>query len=285
MQIDRIGTFRVKEIDRALAESTKQGLPELHLRMQILEYYDAQEDAWVDFSEYNMETIAYFNLVFYNKKGEQETSLNYKQLMEVFKWDGRDLQELVTMDIPDIFQIRVGDNDLEYAAKRPFVVNWINDKDADPRGGLKKLDTEGIKALQAKFGAIFKKSGKPVTAKKAPPVAPKEAEKPTVPGKQSKSDRVKEANEKLRQEIAERDAKKAPEPVDKQTEEIRDGVTKQEAWEFVIELGDAACTDEQRTAAWRAAIQEIAGEIDEKEITPQQWHKIMHKTLDDIGSI
>ena len=303
MNVDRAGTFRVKEIDRALAASSKQGLAELHLHVQILEYYDTQEDAWVDFSECNMETIAYFNLVFYNKKGDQEVSLNYKQLMEVFGWDGRDLQELITMDIPDVFQIRIEDNDPEYAAKRPFIVNWINNKDADPRGGLKKLDAKGVKDLQSKFGALLKKSGKaaaPATAKKAPPVAPKtghgtaseaiaakKAEKPATSKveKQTKSDRIKKANEKLRKEVADRKPPTPPEPVDKQTEEHRDGFTKQEAWEFVIEMQDKECTDEQRTAAWRAAISEITEDVDEKEITPQQWHEICHKTLDDIGAL
>ena len=290
MNIDRSGTFRVKEIDRALGQTAKQNLPQLAMRVAILEYYNAQGEAWEDYSKYGMEANAYFVLL-YTPKGKStfQTTLSYDQLMKVFNWDGRSFEELTTMDAPEVFMIRVEDNDPEYADKTPFVVNWIDNKDADPRGGLKKLDTKAVKALDKKFSAVLNKSGKPATAKKAPSVASKKAEKPAVPKKvQTKSERVKESNEKLRQEVVERDAKRAsvpPEPVDKQAEEHRDSVTKQEAWEFVIEMGDTACTDEQRTAAWRAAIQEIAGEVDEKEITPQQWHKIMHKTLDDTGAI
>ena len=291
MQVDRSGTFRVKEIDRALGTTSKKQLPQLTIRVQMLEYYDTDEDTYVDFSEYGMEMNAYFVLMFEGKKGFQ-TSLSYDQLMKVYGWDGRSFEVLTTMDAPEVFLIRVKDNDPEYADKNPFVADWIDDKDADPRGGLKKLDAKGIKDLQSQYGALLKKSGKaaaPATAKKAPPVAPKttpkKVEKPATSEKQSKSDRIKEANEKLRKEVADRKPPAPPEPVDKQIEEHRDGFTKQEAWEFVIEMQDKECTDEQRTAAWRAAISEIGGDVDEKEITPQQWHEICHKTLDDIGAL
>lgn len=316
MKVDRAGTFLAKELDRALGTSKKQSLPQLAIRMQLLHWFDNEKEEWVDFSETGMEVDAYFILVYYGKDKQPVTSLSYDQLMKVYGWDGKDFRVLADeIDAPEMFMVRIEDNDPEYAGKTPFVVNWIDDKDADPHGGLKKLDAKGLAELQTKFGALINKSGKvapPASAKKAAPVAavavPVVADKPKLTAaekkaaKLEKSKRVAAANQKLEEDKAKQDTPETKAPpvappsvppatpsvaTDQQQapEEFKDGYTKTEAWLFVVELTADGCSDDQRNAAWNAAIAGHAPGIEHTEITSQQWNKIAHSTLDDIGKL
>ena len=321
MQIDRTGTFLVKEIDRALGQTKKQGLPQLAVKVQVLHYFDESandgEGAWMDYSEYGMETTAYFTLAFSGKDG-METTFSFEDIMRVYAWDGRDFQVLTELPAPDTFIIKVKDNDPEYAAKNPFVTDKIDTADADPRSGLKKLDAAGVQALQSQFGALLNKKGKatpPASAKKAPPVAPvtgppKAATPALAPvvevpvslkqtaaekkaAKLAKSKRVAEENERLGN-VETKVPPVAPKPVPSSppsapasvdTEEVTGSKTKQEAYEYVYEMQAAGITDDQRNNAWNAAILQVAGDVDQKEITGEQWYQIMHETLNDVGAV
>ncbi|MBW1727613.1 MAG: hypothetical protein JRJ62_08525 [Deltaproteobacteria bacterium] len=288
MNIDRTGTFLVSEIDRALGQTKKQQLPQLTIKVKVNYWYDQTNEEWIDVSEYGMETNAYFVLIFDGKNGP-ETSLSFNQIMKVYNWDGRDFQVLTEIPAPESFMIKVEDNDPEYTDKNPFVVNWIDEADADPRGGLKKLDAKGIQALQSQFGALLNKAGKaipPASAKKAPPEIPQEvlppkqtaAEKKAA--KEAKSARVKKANEDLQARMAEVSPVKPAEVADESSKTK----TKQEAYMFVYEMQAEGTTDDARNAAWNAAIKQVAGDIDQKEITGEQWYQIMHETLNDVGA-
>ena len=294
MNVDRAGTFLVEEIDRALGTTKKQQLPQLTIRVRMLQFHDRDEGVLVDFSETGMEMNCYQGLMYNGKEGFQ-TSLGYEQIMKVYGWDGRDFQDLIEIPAPEIFMVRVKENDPEYADKNPFVADWIDDKDADPVGGLKKLDAAGIKDLQAQFGGLMSKAGKPFTAKKAPPKAPPKAPKTVTKqtatdkkvAKAEKSKRIAEANAKLAEAgvppAATPTAPKAADEAPPADAVPMSGLTKQEAFDFVIELQDEKTTEEQRTAAWRAAIKEVTGGTDESTITDSQWREIMTQTLNDIG--
>ena len=301
MQVDRSGSFLVKEIDRALGQTAKQGLPQLIIKAQIVNYFDQDNEEWMDFSEYGMEVLAYFTMA-YNGENGLETTLSFSQIMKVYNWDGRDFQVLTEIPAPDLFLLRVKDNDPEYADKNPFTVCWIDVADADPRSGLKKLDAAGIKNLQAKFGALLNKGGKvapPVSAKKAPSVAPKiKSPEPKVADKKAaklaKSKYIAEENARLEAEGAKAAKKTPPKPpvvkAKYESDDTCDGVvtgskTKQEAYEYVYEMQAAGTTDDQRNQAWVAAIAQVAGDVDQKEITGEQWYQIMHETLNDIGAV
>ncbi len=313
MQIDRAGTFLVKEIDRALGQTKKQGLPQLTIRVQVVNYFDQVNEEWVDFSEYEMETNAYFTLAFNGKDG-METSMSYDQIMKVYDWDGRDFQMLTEIASPELFMVKVKDNDPEYAAKNPFVVDWIDTADTDPHGGLKKLDTAGVQALQVQFGALLNKKGKatpPASAKKAPSIVSTstienaaDTSVDSLPLKQTTPKSKKAAKLAKSKHIAEENARleagKAPNPKVKapptapktavvsppvETEEVTGSKTKQEAYEFVYEMQAAGVTDEQRNNAWNAAIMQVAGDVDQKTISGEQWYRIMHETLDGIGAV
>ena len=333
MQIDRIGTFLVEELDRALGQTSKAGLPQLTIKVRMLHWFDESandgEGAWLDFSECGMEGIAFCTLAYIDKDGNQATTFQHDNLISAYHWDGRDYGDLAMMTAPETFQVRVEDNDAEYADKNPYVINRISAADADPRGGLKKLDAAGIQALQAKFGGLLNKTAKkapPASAKKAPPVAPvtgppkvvtpvpapaptpvSESEpepKPVKPtaaekkaAKKAKSERVAKANaeeaEKQAAVAGQKTPPKAPTvpvPVPDVTntateEEVTGSKTKQEAYEYVYEMQAAGVTDDQRNAAWNAATKQIVGDVDHKEITGEQWYKIMHETLNDVGAV
>lgn len=330
MKIDRTGSFLATEIDRALSTTAKQSLPQLVIKMQLVHWFDADKGDngdWEDFSAYDMDTVGYFTLVFNGKQGP-ETSLSYDQLMKVYGWDGKDFQVLATMPAPDMFLVRVEDNDPDYADKTPYVVQWIDTKDADPRGGLKKLDAAGVKDLQAQFGALLNKFGKvapPASAKKdakapskAPPQAPSKATPVTpaaapsedvtnsAPPKQTaaqkkaakaaKSKHVAEENARIEAEkAASLEAVFVPPtppapavPASEDGEVVVDTKTKQEAYEYVFEMQAAGTTDEQRNAAWDAAIVKVAGASDketQKTITGEQWYEVMHETLNVVGAV
>ena len=311
MKVDRTGTFLATEIDRAFSSTAKQGLPQLVIKMQLVHYFDNNEGdngEWVDFSGYDVEATGYFVLIF-NGKGGPETSLSYDQLMKVYGWDGRDFQVLTEMPAPDMFMVRIEDNDPEFADKNPFTVNWIDSKDADPHGGLKKLDAAGVANLQSQFGALLNKAGKvtpPASAKKAPPKAPPKAAPVSIDkkaAKKAKSERIAKANAK--EEVKKQAVKKTPptpppaaptlpaapttpaEAVDVSSETK----TKSEAYEFVFEMQAKGTTDDQRNDAWNAAIEQVAGPIDPESKTPhahitgEQWYQIMHETLNVVGAV
>lgn len=318
MKVDRTGSFLATEIDRALSTTAKQSLPQLVIKMQLVHWFDinkGENGDWEDFSAYDMETVGYFTLVFNGKQGP-ETSLSYDQLMKVYGWDGKDFQTLATMPAPDMFLVRVEDNDPDYADKTPYVVQWIDTKDADPRGGLKKLDVAGVKDLQAQFGALLNKAGKtaPPASAKAPPKAPLKAAPKTAPvvapsedvtnsappkqtaaekkaAKLAKSKHILEENARIEAEKKAKDeaAPAPPAPVDPpEGEVVVDTKTKQEAYEYVFEMQAVLTTDDQRNAAWIAAIEKVAGASDketQKTITGEQWYEIMHETLNVVGAV
>ena len=320
MQIDRVGTFLVKEIDRALGQTKKQGLPQLAVKVQVLQYYDQANEEYLDYSEYDMQTDAYFTLAFNGKDG-METTFSFDDIMRVYNWDGRDFQTLTELPAPETFMIKVKDNDPEFAAKNPFVVSKIDTADANPSDGLRKLDAAGVQSLQAQFGALLNKKGKvapPASAKKAPPVAPTTTppkaaaptpapvveDEPAPPkqtpaekkaAKKAKSEKVAADNARLEAEKVEKTTKAppvpptasvpAPAPTEDTKEEVTGSKTKQEAYEYVYEMQAAGITDEQRNNAWNAAILQIAGDVDQKTITGEQWYQIMHETLNDVGAV
>ncbi len=319
MQLDRTGNFIVSELERGFSQTKKAGLPQLVIRVLVHEWFDESakdgEGAWVDFTASVMETTAYCLLAYYGKEGNAVASFQHDQFMEVYGWTGRDYQDLLTIDAPERFQIHVKDNDPDYADKNPFVVSSILKADADPRSGLKSLDTKAIAELNAKFASVLTGSATAApaaVARKAPPKAPPTA-LPVVPvesepepepekpkkqtaaekkaAKKAKSERVAAANAA---EAANTEAPPAAPPealaaVDQQeapSEVKRDSITKEEAFATVFEMSVELVSDDKRNSEWTTAIADVAGPKTKHEnITGEQWHKIMHDTLDALGCV
>ncbi len=174
-RIDRVGTFRAQAVDWALAK-TKNGFPQLAVVCKLVEFYDEQDGEWVDWSQYDMQETAYFCLFGTNKKTKElEPTLSCEQVMGVFDWSGESFADLAVYDPGDlVFQVRSGVNTYE-AAKHPFQIEWLDEADADPTRSLKKLDAEGVKALDNEFASLLSGIKKPKAAASAKKPKPKAA--------------------------------------------------------------------------------------------------------------
>ena len=122
MQVDRTGTFRFNKVLEAGvgAKADEKGNTtnvSFNVRLLLSEYWDEQEGAWVDWSEYEVELTAYFYLFGTSKKtGKKGPTINHTQVMKVFGWDGRSFQILANDDYSEIKgQVRIVENDPEYA--------------------------------------------------------------------------------------------------------------------------------------------------------------------------
>jgi len=320
MQVDRTGTFRFNKVLEAgvgakTDETGKTTNVSFNVRLLLSEYWDEQEGVWINWSEYEVELSAYFYLFGVNKKtGKKGPTINHTQVMKVFGWDGRSFQLLANEDYSETKgQVRIQDNDPEFAERNPFQVAFLDVFDADPSSQLRKLDPAGLKKLDAEMAMLLQSSGKaptvatvpakkttkpkpPITAapKPEPTEEKKEPEVVTLPTPEEKKAALKAKSERLLKVRAE--AATGPKPPSRptppvateapatKTEAIGGGLTKQQAYEFVIEMQADKYTDEQRNASWNAAIAEIAGDTTpDEDVTDKQWRLIADRTLDEVG--
>lgn len=276
MNVDREGTFRAEVVDNGLGETKKSGLPQFIVNAKLIEYYDEDAETWVPWEEYEQDVDAYlclFGMV--GKKKELGTTLNYDQVCKVFNWDGADLQELSESKAGTKFQVRIEENDPDYADKTPYQVTWIDEYGADPSRKIKKLDKEEIKGLQAKYAALLKAKSKPA--------APAKASKKTEPGvvtKKSKKDIPPSPP------AAPKAPPKAPPAISTKpkTKQV-DNYTKQKAWEACVDLKSDDCDDEQLNAAWQAAIHDVSNGAGEDALDGEGWWAVKDKVLDEVGKI
>lgn len=305
-KVDRPGTFRFNQVLEAGVSITKgKGYPSFNVRLSLSEYYDEVEGEWVPWSEYDMEVQSYFCLFGMGKKSQKvEPTLNHQQIMKVFNWDGKSFQILANDDYSKIKgQIRIIDNDPEYADRNPYQVAFIDVFDADPGSQLRKLNADELKKLDAEFAKLLQSSGKApvaatVPAKKStrpkPPTAstPVEEEPASAVSKEEKKAALKAKSERLKTAGKKKPsppARQAPEPEAPTSETTTSEIpstkeyTKQQAWEIVVEMKADECDDKQLGATWSATINDVAGEALDEEITGQQWGVIVDKVLDEVG--
>ncbi len=285
MELDRTGTFRCKAFDTGVSKTKKGGFVRFTATLHLTQSYDFENETWETWQEYEMEIPLYAVLFGKGKKSEKlEATLNHTQVCEIFGWDGRDFTYLNDTDFSDIeFQVRIEDNDPAYADKNPYQVKFIDVYDAVPGGGIKKLDAEGIKALNAEFAALLKNTGKAAApATKKPTTAPK------VPAKGKKDNKKQTEVVKEKKTTEPPKVPSTPPTVPTVPEESVDykaeKCTKAQAWEQVVEHKNEACDDDQLNNAWKGAVIEVAPKTAETDITEEQWFAIKDKTLDQVGT-
>ena len=262
MNVDRAGTFRAEVVDSGLGQTRKAGYPQLNINAKLIEYYDEDTEKWVDWSEYNQEVdcrLCLFGLVGKDKK--LGTTLTYDQACKVFNWDGADLLELTKPKIGIKFQVRVEDNDPEYADKTPFQVNWIDVYDANPTRKMDNCTLEEVKGLQAKYAALLKAKAKPV----APVKAPKKAANGKSPLK---------APPKI-PTVTATTSSKVTTPVG--------NYTKTAAWRSVVELKNDDISDEELGIIWQKAIHDVSNGAGEDVLNGAGWWNVKEMVLDTIG--
>jgi len=308
-RVDRTGTFKAVPTDWGISKS-RGGFPTFNVKARLVEFYDGESGEWVNWDQFGVDETVFLCLVGVDKKTKQQTlTANHTQVMKVFGWDGESLVKLSEGDYSElVFQVRYKDNDPEYADKNPFTASWIDVEDADPVSGLQKLDAEDLNALNTDFSMLAKKAGK---GKKAAAKAPaKKTTKPKAPPKsqaaknaavnpprepdveESVADNPEEKKQKLleksKKNLADRKPTVAAPPPRTSPPDATgikgDKCSKQEAWGTIVELKNDDVSDETLGKVWNGAIDEIAGDgVDNKDVTPEQWFKIMHATLDQVG--
>lgn len=299
-KVDRAGTFRFSQVLETGVSLTKNQYPSFNVRLLISEYWDEQEGEWVDWSSAEVEISSYFSLFGVAKKSKKiEPTLNHQQVMKVFGWDGKSFQVLANDDYSKVRgQVRIVDNDPEFADRNPFQVAFIDVFDADPGSQLRKLNADELKDLDAKFAMALqtsgkaqkaatvpaKKRGRPATPKTTPRTDDQAVEENTELTAEEKKAKLKEKSDRLRNK-----SKNSPAPPNRippaRDPNLPEGkCTKQEAWEIVVELKNDDCDDDQLNAAWNSSIDEVAGNgVSDKDIMPEQWFIIKDKTLDQVG--
>ena len=254
--------------------------------------------------------------------GEIGPTLSMNQVKKVFNWDGRSLTQLANGKYEGLeFQVRIGENTYEEATY-PYQVDWIDVYDAEPGAQLRRLDAAELKDLDKQFAALGAKTATPkpvATAAKAPAhparVAADDAA-PDTPAEKKAKLAAKSAKNKAAAAAAK--AKKAkitpiaserPVPTAAANLELaaalKDGpppkpeskdavvspappdetaCTSGEAWTAVKALRDPSISDKVIGEVWHSSIAEIAGpNVDNKDITGEQWLAIKNKVLESIA--
>jgi len=185
-QIDRVGTFRARIVEAGI-QTSKAGMPQFVAQFQAMElwcedkdlmaHFGIAEPGWVDWSGYDQSTMAYLQLV-YDKKnaagektGEILPMFHIESLQKALSWDGTSFSTLGSTDWTDkVITIWVEEN--EYNGKVSLKVDAIDAYDASPhRGGVRAVDANELKALDAKFAVALAgvaSSGPTVAPSKAP---------------------------------------------------------------------------------------------------------------------
>jgi hypothetical protein len=299
MQVDRSGVFRCKLLDHGIGKSSKKGYPQLIIKVKLTELFDRDvigddcPDGFQDIAEWDMETQGYISL-YGIKKGESNPSrlLSYEQVMKVFGWDGESLAELAAGTYDDLeFQVRITENDYE-DTKYPFQVSWIDTYDADPDPGIKKLDADEIKSLDAQFSNITASAKKAASAKPKPRAAKAKKSKAKEDKPLTDAERkakLKEKSAKIKEAAKAQAKKSSPPPPEDDSDKLplpepKEELTKAEAWERIYEMRDPGIDDSTVMELWKAAIEEVGGEgATSKDLNGKQWYQVKEIVLADCG--
>ena len=262
--VDRIGTFR---FDKVLSTSLSSGKPvseedpqprsiTFMALLHLSEFWDTETSEWVDWTDADVEVVAFLPLYFFDKKTkEQEEFSIRKKVVEVFGWDGGSFKALCAGDYSEVTgQVRLEDDTYD-KAKFPFKVAWLDTFDATPGRQLRQItgdDLDALDKLMAGKMASTKAPTKAVSAKGKG--RPKGRGKP--PAKPPKTET----------------------PVGK--------CTSQEAFDEVYGLSGAEEGDEPHeklNKRWQEVIAEI--NADEDAITPEEWYGIKETLSKEFSKV
>jgi hypothetical protein len=277
MLISQAGYYKGTVLDGGVGESSG-GFPQCNLALKATEVYDPETDSWLPANP-EADEINYYGTLMQRIDTKQPASItnctegaNAKQVKKIFGWDGASYAELQTLLLPDTpIQFRVEPN--TYNEKTTLQVSWIDEPGASPVRGVRKLDADGVKALQAKYAGVLASTKAPKKAVSAPVKAPvtsdtvvKEVVAALTPTKPTTAP-------------PKRAGRPAGKPVAPNTNVGK--CTADEAWAAVSSLKRDDVTDEVLTTEWTTAIQTVTGDINtaEEKITPENWFQIKELVL------
>lgn len=292
--IDRVGVYRGRCVEHAV-NTTKNGFPQFVGRFEAAELFNAETGTWEPWAQYEMDMTAY--LVLHTDKGPM---LNAEQVRQAFGWDGGSLAELCELEIKNVMcQFRVEEDD--YSGSIKLKITWIDNVDANPQRGIKRLDATALKDLDAKFGL-----GKKVAPAKAPVRPPTKAAAPAKPAVDpTTASAAPAAPAEAAPAAAPSTAGKPPAPpkgkkpaapaAPAAAPAAPEVMTKEEAWASVSTLKRDDVDDSQMLAAWMGSCCRIQGintadgdletsfnDVDEDKMTPEQWFRVRNATLAEI---
>jgi hypothetical protein len=270
MLISQAGYYRGTVLDGGVGESSG-GFPQCNLALKATEVYDPETDSWLPANPEADEINYYGNLMQRKDKNlpfgpsNAEEALNAKQVKKIFGWDGASVIELGTLLVAGTpIQFRVEPN--TYNEKTTLQVSWIDEPGTSPVRGVRKLDADGIKALQAKYAGVLASTKAPKKAVSAPVQAPVMTPKPAAAPPAPAAAPPKRG-------------RPAGKPVIPKTNVGK--CTADEAWAAVSSLKRDDVTDEALTTEWTKAIEAVTGDINtaEEKITPENWFAIKELVL------
>jgi hypothetical protein len=185
-ELDREGTFRGRIIEYGLQEGKNTSSVGIAIKVAIDEAYNFEAESWEDWREYAVECYGYVNLVKGDGSANDKSAEN---LCLCTGWNGSVGDIAMGEWKPEPIQFTTKAN--EYNGKTSFKVDYINQYDRSPGGGIKSVDADKAKALQAKYGTTFralaantKRNNPPADKPKSPPPAKRE----TVPSGKANDD-------------------------------------------------------------------------------------------------
>jgi len=301
-RVSQTGTFKCKATDWGVSLTNQSEIEQFTFQADLTAIYDFDSGEWRDYSEYEESAMAF--LCLFDRGGK--AIRNMEQVMKVFGWDGSSFYDLAKGDYADLeFQIRIEDNDPDYAEKNPFQVAWVDVADAKPGGSVRKLDDDALKALDKKSACKLKKVAKPAGPASPKPASPKsktarptpepvevsravdndsEPESEQTPAeKKMQRNRDQKAKDDAAKVAKTATPKKSMPAMPKKSEE---SMTQEQAWDVICEtakeLGDK-CDDDKVNDALFDAMTAVGGKNCESEqLTGEQWAQvaiIVKKTL------
>ena len=147
-EIDRVGSFRAEITEYGLREMESKAVA-VSVRAKILEAWNADEQVWEDWRQYEVEVEGRLWLV--KKNG----AMNQKQaeaLMKHCAWDGSFNSIHANTWHPTPCQITVERND--YKDQERYQIAWINDYDRTP--GVSNIDEGRVRELQLQHSASLR---------------------------------------------------------------------------------------------------------------------------------
>lgn len=270
--VDREGTFRGVIAAHGMSVSTNK-FPQFVVKLVATEIWDEDEKIWADWSEYDVNEITAY-LVLFGKDGE---TLNCQQVSKVTGWDGTSFDPLNDDSYVDYkAQWRVAWN--TYNDKTKLQVEWFDAYDATPGNTVRKLDDAELKKINAAYSKFLGKKKAPAKATpKSPGKVTAKGVKPTSP----------------KGPVTKKEKKAAPTiPSAKQTateaqaaEAEVETCTQQEAWDEIYRARLTKYNDDDMAKAWLAAIGAIAPGKLQDQLTGEEWAAVRTRVVDDIGDV
>lgn len=266
MLISNEGTYRGEILEGGLSESTN-GFPQEVLKLKSTEVWDTESQEWLPADPENNEITAYCILF----SGKDKETPSCKNLKKITGWTGASFADLDTMDLAGVpIQFRVEPH--TYLENTTLQVSWIDVFEAVPGKTLRKLDKEGVAALQQRYATILASTKAPVKAVSAPvsaAPAPKAAPKTT----------PKTAAKTI-------PAKPTVKPKGRPTVPVTTPsgkCTPDEAWDTVMSLKKDEITEEVMTGIWTNEVYKINPDPDA--LTPEQWFQVKVRVLQLTGKV